>query len=92
MTLIQRLSGVGFLSHEDAVRLGAVGPTARASDVKRDIRKTDPYAAYADVAFDVITDTHNDVFGRTVVRTGELMQSYRIIRQLVEKLPEGRLQ
>lgn len=88
-TLIQRLSGVGFLAHEDAVRLGAVGPTARASGVKRDIRKTDPYAAYADVAFHVITDTHNDVFGRTVVRVGELMEAYKIIRQLLEKMPEG---
>ncbi len=90
-TLIKRLSGVGVVSREDAVRLGAVGPTARASGVESDVRKDDPYAAYAEVEFDVATDTHCDVYGRTVVRLKELMQSYRIIRQLLEKLPEGPL-
>ena len=89
MTLAKRLSGVGQLSHDDAVRLGAVGPTARASDVPRDCRKDDPYAAYAEVPFNVVTDNHNDVYGRTLVRCGELMECYRLIRQLVENLPEG---
>ena len=46
ITLIDRLSGVGKLSREDAIRLGAVGPTGRASGVKRDARKDDPYGAY----------------------------------------------
>lgn len=89
MTLIKRLSGVGVLSHEDAVRLGAVGPTARASGVDRDIRRDDPYAAYGDISFKVITDDHNDVYGRTLVRVGELMQSYAIVRQILSNLPEG---
>ncbi|MBU4198896.1 MAG: nickel-dependent hydrogenase large subunit [Verrucomicrobia bacterium] len=89
ITLIQRLSGVGFISHEDTVMLGAVGPTARASGVDRDIRRDDPYLAYKDIEFQVITDTHNDVYGRTLVRVGELMQCYSMIRQLVAKIPEG---
>jgi NADH-quinone oxidoreductase subunit D len=89
VTLIKRLSGVGILSYADALRLDAVGPTARASGVNRDTRKDDPYAAYGEVAFDVITDNHNDVYGRTVVRLKELMESYKIIRQLIEKLPDG---
>jgi NADH-quinone oxidoreductase subunit D len=88
-TLRQRLAGVGKLSKEDAVRLGAVGPTARASGVDRDTRRDDPYAAYADVSFNVVTDQHCDVFGRTLVRVGELMESYSIIRQLLRKIPEG---
>ncbi|MCX5642725.1 MAG: nickel-dependent hydrogenase large subunit [Candidatus Omnitrophica bacterium] len=88
-TLAARLSGVGVLSHEDCVKLGAVGPTARASNVDRDTRRDDPYAAYGDVSFSVITDDHNDVFGRTVVRVKELMESYSIIRQLLKNLPEG---
>ncbi|MFA4905700.1 MAG: NADH-quinone oxidoreductase subunit C [Candidatus Margulisiibacteriota bacterium] len=88
-TLIQRLSGVGKLSKEDALRLGAVGPTARASGVARDIRKDDPYAAYGELDFKVITDDHCDVFGRTVVRLGELMESYSIIRQVIKNLPDG---
>ena len=88
-TLIQRLSGVGVLSHKDAVSLGAVGPTARASGVNRDVRRDDPYAAYADVKFKVITDNHNDVYGRTLVRMGELLEAYSIIRQIIKKMPEG---
>ena len=88
-TLIKRLSGAGFISHEDAVRLGAVGPTARASSVDRDMRRDDPTAAYGEVEFKVITDAHNDVYGRTLVRAGELMESYKIIRQVLDKLPEG---
>jgi len=88
-TLIQRLSGVGLLNHEDALRLGAVGPTARASAVDRDLRRDDPYAAYREVSFKVITDNHNDVYGRTLVRVGELMECYGIIRQLLKQMPDG---
>jgi NADH-quinone oxidoreductase subunit D len=88
-TLIERLSGVGFLSQADALKYDAVGPTARASNVDRDVRRDDPYAAYADLAFKVVTDGHCDVYGRTLVRVGELMQTYSMIRQLVEKFPEG---
>jgi NADH-quinone oxidoreductase subunit D len=89
VTLMQRLSTVGTLSHDDAIKLGAVGPTGRASSVDRDVRRDDPYAAYGDVEFKVVTDTHNDVYGRTLVRVGELMESYKIIRQLLKKMPEG---
>ena len=88
-TIIKRLSGVGVLKHDDALRLGAVGPTARASNIARDIRKDDPYAAYAELDFKVITDNHEDIYGRTVVRLLELMESYKIIRQVLEKLPAG---
>jgi membrane-bound hydrogenase subunit alpha len=89
ITLIQRLSGVGKLSHEDALHLGAIGPTGRASDIKRDVRKDDPYAAYGELDFNVITSDHCDVYGRTLVRVGELMESYKMIRQLVKNMPEG---
>jgi len=89
ITLIDRLSGVGKLSREDAIRLGAVGPTGRASGVKRDARKDDPYGVYAEVEFNVVTSDRCDVYGRTLVRAGELMESYKIIRQLVRAMPEG---
>lgn len=89
VTLIKRLSGVGKLSCEDAKRLGAVGPTARASGVDRDVRRDDPYAAYAELEFEVVTSDHCDVYGRTLVRVGELMESYRIIRQVIRNLPDG---
>ncbi|MFA5042756.1 MAG: nickel-dependent hydrogenase large subunit [Kiritimatiellia bacterium] len=89
ITLIKRLSGVGYISHEDAVKLGAIGPTGRASNVDTDVRRDDPYLAYKDLDFKVVTDNHNDVYGRTLVRVGELMQSYSMIRQLVAKIPDG---
>jgi len=88
-TIIKRLSGVGKLSHEEALKLGAVGPTGRASGVDRDVRRDDPYAAYADIKFNVITSDKNDVYGRTIVRVKELMESYNIIRQVIKNLPEG---
>jgi len=88
-TLVKRLSGVGILSHDDAERLGAVGPTARASGIERDVRKDDPYAAYAELDFKVITDNHADVYGRTIVRLGELIESYKMVRQIMQKIPDG---
>ncbi len=88
-TLLARLAGVGKLEKEDVIRFGATGPTGRAAGVAKDVRFDDPYAAYADVKFNVITDDHADVLGRTLVRVKELMESYSIIRQLFLKLPEG---
>ncbi len=88
-TLIARLSKVGFLSKEDAIRLNASGPTARGSGVDRDVRRDDPHLAYPELQFKVVTDDHNDVYGRTLVRIGELMQTYDIIEQVIDGLPEG---
>ena len=90
-TVIERLSNAGRLSLDDVKRLGTLGPTARASGLDRDVRRDDTYECYSEVAFQVITDNHCDVYGRTLVRVGELMQSYSIIRQLVASLPEGPL-
>jgi NADH-quinone oxidoreductase subunit D len=88
-TLKKRLSDVGKLSYEDAVRLGAVGPTARASGLERDVRRDDPYIAYSEVKFNVITDKHCDVYGRTLVRLKELLEAYDISRQVLKNLPDG---
>jgi len=88
-TIINRLSGVGVLSKEDATRLGALGPTGRASGISQDVRKDDPYAAYGELDFKVMTDNHCDVYGRTIVRMLELMESYKIIRQVLKDMPAG---
>jgi NADH-quinone oxidoreductase subunit D len=88
-TLIQRLSGPGHISKEDVLKYGVVGPTGRASGVGRDARRDDPYAAYPELDFKVITDDHCDVYGRTLVRVGELMEAYSLIRQVLKKLPAG---
>jgi NADH-quinone oxidoreductase subunit D len=57
--------------------------------VDRDTRRDDPYAAYGELQFKVITDTHCDVYGRTVVRLLELMETYSMLRQLVKQIPPG---
>ena len=89
-TVLQRLSGVGALSREDALRFGAVGPVLRAAGVPRDVRRDDDTSGvYSELDFQVVTDTHADVYGRTAVRVGELMESYKIIRQILKQLPEG---
>jgi NADH-quinone oxidoreductase subunit D len=76
---------------EQAELLGAVGPTARASGVKRDIRVESPYAAYPDFPINLITETRGDLEARFVVRINELFESYRLIRELLDHMPEGEL-
>ncbi|MCL2878400.1 MAG: nickel-dependent hydrogenase large subunit, partial [Acidobacteria bacterium] len=88
-TLIARLSNVGRISLDDVKLFGTVGPTARASGLDYDARRDDPYAAYNEIPFNVITDTHCDVYGRALVRVGELMESYKIIRHVIQNLPDG---
>jgi len=87
--LAMRTLGVGRLSHEDALTYGASGPVARAASICRDTRRDDPYAAYGEVPFDVVTDDHADVYGRAVVRVKELFESAKIIRYIMDNLPEG---
>jgi NADH-quinone oxidoreductase subunit D len=78
-----------MLSKEQAVSLCAVGPVARASGVARDVRKEDPYAVYDELDFELCTADSCDVLGRVVVRVKELLQSYRMIEQMVKGLPDG---
>ena len=88
-TMMIRFRGIGKLSRAEALRLGTVGPTARASGVEYDIRRDDPYLLYADLPWNVVTDSHGDVYGRTLVRIGELEQSLKIIEVGLEQLPDG---
>lgn len=88
-TLSARLSGIGKLSREDALKFGAVGPVARAAGIADDTRITEPYAAYGEIPVKAITDTHADVFGRTVVRILEMLESIKIIRFCIKNLPGG---
>jgi membrane-bound hydrogenase subunit alpha len=90
-TILARAENVGILKPKDALRLTAVGPTARASGIKVDIRKDDPYASYLDTPFEMITTDTNDVLGRVVVRVLEVFESIKIIRYLMEHLPAGEI-
>ncbi|MBI5668581.1 MAG: nickel-dependent hydrogenase large subunit [Chloroflexi bacterium] len=89
---LQRTRGVGTMSKEVAERLGVVGPTARASGVARDIRIEAPYAAYADFPVQIVLAEAGDLEARFVVRIKELFESYRLIHEVIDKLPPGELQ
>ena len=90
-TLIGRIRGVGKMTAEESERLGAVGPTARASGVPRDIRVDAPYAAYPDFPVKMITGTGGDLEAKFIVRLQELFESYRVVREILDKLPAGDL-
>jgi membrane-bound hydrogenase subunit alpha len=84
-----RLKGVGVLTRKDAIAYAVTGPTARGSGVGIDVRRDDPYAAYGDLEWNVITQTEGDVFAKAVVRLLEVLESVKIIRQALKKLPKG---
>lgn len=89
-TVSSRLRGVGILTKEEAINLGAVGPMLRASGVEYDVRKLG-YAAYSDLDFQIITSKECDSFARCEVRINEIFQSFDIIRQAVKKIPGGEI-
>ena len=88
-TFVNRIKGVGTLPAEKAKAMCSVGPFARASGLDLDIRRDDPYGAYPDLEFKVITSDMCDILGRVVVRVLELIESCKMVRQLLENLPEG---
>lgn len=90
-TFIGRTRGIGKLSKERAELLGGVGPTVRASGVKRDVRVNAPYSGYKDFSIQVITDDEGDLEARFVVRIKELLEAYRFIRVVLDQLPPGEL-
>ena len=84
-----RLKGVGILKKEDAIKYAVTGPTARGSDVKIDVRHDDPYAAYDDLDWNVISQPEGDVFAKAVVRLLETFESIKMVREALKKLPKG---
>ena len=88
---LQRTRGVGTMTHAEALALGVVGPTARASGVARDVRLDAPYVAYADFPARIQLLTAGDLEARFLARLDELLDSFRLIRVLVAGLPTGEL-
>jgi ech hydrogenase subunit E len=87
-TIRHRLDKVGVLSSDMAYQLGAVGPMLRASGVEYDMRKRG-YAAYGELDFKVVTENSGDCMARALVRLREIEQSFLIIDQIAQKIPEG---
>lgn len=86
-----RMEGVGILSHDDAVSWGVAGPCGRASGWACDVRKTEPYSIYSELEFDEIIRHEGDAMARYKVRMDEMVQSARIIEQLIDNIPEGEI-
>lgn len=95
---MDRSRGIGVMSKEDAIAWSITGPLARASGVRRDLRKDEPYLCYADnwdgqgaeaVKFSVPVATEGDVYARFLVRVEEIRQSVKIIEQLIDNIPQG---
>jgi len=86
---LKRTKGVAYLSAEDAIALGATGPTLRASGVDIDLRRDMPYSGYEKFQFKVPVSNDGDVFARYIVRVQELRESNEIVRQTLQGMPEG---
>jgi NADH-quinone oxidoreductase subunit D len=86
---LERTQGIGVIGAEEAIEWGLSGPVLRGSGVDWDLRRDMPYAAYAECEFDVPVGKNGDTYDRYLVRMEEMRQANRIIRQCIEKLPEG---
>lgn len=94
-TIKMRTREIGILTKEDALKLSAVGPTARASGIKKDVRQDFPYFAYPDFEVKAITpdiatgEVVGDTYDRIVVRLLEVKQSIEIIEKALDEIPKG---
>ncbi|HUJ39903.1 MAG TPA: NADH-quinone oxidoreductase subunit D [Candidatus Acidoferrales bacterium] len=86
---VGRTKGIGILTGEQAIALGVTGPPLRASGVKWDLRKAQPYAAYDQYEFDIPTGQNGDTYDRYLVRMEEMRQANRICLQAIENIPTG---
>lgn len=87
--VLVRTKGVGILLKDTAINIAAAGPVLRASGVKWDIRKADPYSIYDRFDFDIPVGIVGDCYDRYRVRIEEMRQSVRILEQAIAQLPEG---
>ncbi len=85
----KRTDGLGILTKEAALAYAVTGPALRASGVRYDLRRDEPYSIYPTLDFDIPTDTKGDVAARFNVRIREMHESLKIIQQVSEKMPAG---
>lgn len=86
---VQRTKGVGVIDGELAMELGITGPILRAAGVDFDMRRDAPYHAYDEIEVRVPTETAGDCQARTLVRIREIRESIRIVREMIDGVPEG---
>ena len=83
----QRSVGLGIVTADMVDRFGVVGPVARGSGFKRDVRKDSPYLIYDQLDFEAVTEDGCDAYARTLVRWREMYQSIELIRQILDRMP-----
>jgi NADH-quinone oxidoreductase subunit D len=86
---VDRCEDVGYISREDAIAWGLTGPLLRAAGVPRDLRRDVPYLVYPELEFNVVTLTESDALARFYIRLAEMRESAAILRQALDKLPDG---
>ena len=85
----ERLQGVGVITPQEAIALGATGPILRSTGVAWDLRRDLPYLHYDEVEFDVIVGSYGDAFDRYAIRLNEIRESIKIVRQILDRMPQG---
>jgi NADH-quinone oxidoreductase subunit D len=85
----ERLQGVGVLTAQEALALGATGPVLRSTGVEWDLRRDMPYLYYDQLEFDVVVGSYGDCYDRYAIRLNEVRESIRLVRQIVDKIPPG---
>ncbi|HJR25287.1 MAG TPA: NADH-quinone oxidoreductase subunit D, partial [Acidimicrobiales bacterium] len=85
----ERLQGVGVITAQEAIALGATGPILRSTGVPWDLRRDIPYLHYEEVEFDVVVGDYGDCFDRYAIRLNEIRESIRIVRQVLDRMPPG---
>ncbi len=86
-TVKKRTVGIGVMTAQEAIQLGAAGPTLRGSGVAQDVRQTE-YEAFAELGFTPVSVLDGDCWARTKVRFLEVLQSMEIVRQAISHLPD----
>jgi NADH-quinone oxidoreductase subunit D len=84
-----RLQGVGVITAEEAIALGATGPILRSTGLPWDLRKDMPYLFYDQVEFAAVVGSYGDAFDRYAIRLNEVRESMAIVRQILDALPAG---
>jgi NADH-quinone oxidoreductase subunit D len=83
----RRAEGIGKITQEQALAWGVTGPNLRACGLPFDVRRDDPYLVYDQLDFDIPTETGGDVLDRIRVRRSEMIESTKILRQVIQRLP-----
>jgi NADH-quinone oxidoreductase subunit D len=86
---LERTQGIGIITPEQAIALGATGPVLRSTGVEWDLRRDMPYQFYDQLDFDVVVGTYGDAFDRYAIRLNEMRESIKLVRQILELMPQG---